>query len=86
MAVVSKPLRSIPPEARTPLIAVLTALLLIRSRLWKRQRGIKDVLPSSRRLSPEKLAEATQQLYLQEKDGSKTLLVPFRGQVKKVSY
>ncbi|KAH8116020.1 ABC transporter transmembrane region 2-domain-containing protein [Phellopilus nigrolimitatus] len=57
------------------LVALLLALVLLRKRLLGKAQP---------RLSPDELARETQKLYEVNKDGSKTLLVPFRGRVAKV--
>ena len=65
-----------------PLIILLATLVLLRSRILKRSKAVID---DGERLSPEDLAEAVQQLYVDEPDGSRSLLVPFRGRVSKAS-
>lgn len=67
---------------RVPLVVVLATLVLLRNRAFKRK---KDHSMHADRLSPEDLAKAVQQLYVDEPDGSRSLLVPFRGRVSKVS-
>ncbi|KLO16094.1 hypothetical protein SCHPADRAFT_823580 [Schizopora paradoxa] len=64
-----------------PLVVVLAALVLLRNSAFKNKKGDST---HSDRLSPEDLAKAVQQLYVDEPDGSRSLLVPFRGRVSKV--
>jgi ATP-binding cassette, subfamily D (ALD), peroxisomal long-chain fatty acid import protein len=66
-------------------ILVATALLLVsRSRLAAVSR-LGPVAPLlSDKATPEDLKKAQQQIYVEEKDGSKTLLLPFRKRVSKV--
>jgi ATP-binding cassette subfamily D (ALD) long-chain fatty acid import protein len=89
MAVFSKPLSGFDPKHRTPLLLALATVLLLRSRLVS---GPKDALVSTLknvtrkvRLSQEELDEAQQQLYVKNEDGSKSLLVQYRGRITKVS-
>jgi len=67
---------------RVPLVVLLATLVLLRNRAFKRKKV--DPLDGDK-LSPEDLAKAVQQLYVDEPDGSRSLLVPFRGRVSKVS-
>ncbi|KAF8639478.1 hypothetical protein AX17_001498 [Amanita inopinata Kibby_2008] len=82
MAVLSKPLQ---PSTRKSLLIAFAAFLLLRSRLaqlpshlWTKARGGKI-------LSPEEITKAIQQVYVNEHDGSKTLLVVYRDRLSKVS-
>ncbi|KAF7795588.1 hypothetical protein EIP86_006751 [Pleurotus ostreatoroseus] len=73
---------------RKSLIVSLAVVLLLRSRLLKLpQDVIKRVLngKSNHQLSPEELSQALQQVYVDEPDGSKSLLVPYRDGVSKVN-
>lgn len=63
------------------LIVLLTTLLLLRQRILRRT---KNLVSKSSSLSVEELAAAAQQVYTNNSDGSKTLLVPFRGRISKV--
>ncbi len=73
---------------RRPLIITLATVLLLRSRLL--QLLSKDIYAklygstSKHNLSSEELAQALQQLYVKEADGSKTLLVPYREGISQV--
>jgi ATP-binding cassette subfamily D (ALD) long-chain fatty acid import protein len=87
MANLSKPFRSLPPSSRAPLIVLLATILLLRSRLISIPKDALTKLKSvaqGKRLSPEELVEALKQIYVNEDDGSKTLLVPYRDSVSKV--
>ena len=70
--------------SRTPFIVLFTAIVLLRSRILQGRKNPLDSL-TFRRLSPEELTKASQQLYTEGPDGTKTLLIPFRGIIKKVS-
>lgn len=87
MANLSKPFRSLPPSSRAPLIVLLATILLLRSRLISIPKDALAKLKSvaqGKRLSQEELVEALKQIYVNEDDGSKTLLVPYRDSVSKV--
>jgi len=68
-------------------LVLLSLILLLRSRIIT---GPKDLLRTLSRvrlgkdLSPSELAEALQQLYVEQPDGTRNLLVPFRKSVSKV--
>ncbi|KAG9007280.1 hypothetical protein FRB94_014495 [Tulasnella sp. JGI-2019a] len=68
------------PRSRTSLLAVIAALILLRSRLPTRLPSLER----RQRLTKQELDEAQQQLYFSEKDGSKRLLVPHRGDIVEV--
>ena len=73
---------------RPPLVA-LAVLLLIRSRLLTGPRDFLKKLgaPGFREaLTQEDLDSAQQQLYEDNTDGSRTLLVPHRGKISRVRY
>ena len=72
--------RSALKDKRVSLILILSTLLLLRRRILRRT---KDLVSKSK-LSAEELAAAAQQLYVENADGSKTLLIPFRGRIAKV--
>ncbi|KAJ3519840.1 hypothetical protein NM688_g9243 [Phlebia brevispora] len=84
-------LPSLPPAAarhRKPIALSLAVLLLLRSSLLKLPKdAIRQLVngSSNNKLSPEELAQALQQVYVDEGDGSKTLLVPYREGVSKVN-
>ena len=70
-------------EHRRPLIVALSTLLLLRSRFLHLPHTLKafllDGANPSKVASHEDLAQALQQLYTKEEDGSKTVLVPDGG-------
>jgi ATP-binding cassette subfamily D (ALD) long-chain fatty acid import protein len=81
MAMFSKPIRSLPNPARKSLVFLFVAFLLLRSRIFTAPAQAFAKLKSAargQRLTPAELAQALQQVYLREADGSKTLLVPYR--------
>lgn len=69
-------------KTRSSALILLATLLLLRSRLLPRSLRSLDL---RRRLSQKELDEAQQQLYYDEPDGSKRLLIPHRGNVVEVS-
>jgi ATP-binding cassette subfamily D (ALD) long-chain fatty acid import protein len=88
MTVFSKHINSLDPKQKRPLLALLFALLLLRSRLVT---GPLDVFTALKRAAgvqkptPEELEEARQQLYRKNPDGTKNLLVAYRNRVSEVS-
>ncbi|KAI8969432.1 ABC transporter transmembrane region 2-domain-containing protein [Trametes punicea] len=81
-------LRGLDPKARRSLLVALFTLLLLRGRivnLPKRALAKLWNVTSRQEVSQEELAQALQQVYIDEPDGSKTLLVPHRGQISKVT-
>ncbi|KAI0042342.1 hypothetical protein FA95DRAFT_1547661 [Auriscalpium vulgare] len=75
-------------RTRPPLFILLATILILRTRLIS---GPKDALAKLReyalqrhKLSPQELAQAMQQLYVDGPDGSKELLVPFRDNITKI--
>lgn len=74
-------------QRRTVTLAVVT-LLVLRARLLQLPRevltGILDRASSKEKSSQDELEKALQQVYVQEKDGSKTVLVPYKQGVSKV--
>ncbi|KAJ3480904.1 hypothetical protein NLI96_g8018 [Meripilus lineatus] len=78
----------ITPQSRRPLLLALVVVLLLRSRLISAPKEALLRLRSAAyksRLSPEELSEALQQVYITEPDGSKTILVPHRDSISKVT-
>ncbi|KAG8928990.1 hypothetical protein FRC00_001567, partial [Tulasnella sp. 408] len=72
------------PDTRSKSFLVLIAtLLVLRSRLLPTR--LLQTLEGRHRLSPKELEEAQQQLYYDQPDGSKRLLVPHQGNVKEVT-
>jgi hypothetical protein len=73
---------------KTPLLVLLAAVLLARSRLLT---GPADVIAKLRKagfkrgtISDDELQQTLQQIYTENSDGSKSLLVPYRGRVSEV--
>ncbi len=74
-------------QSRRPLLLALTVVLLLRSRLINGPKEALLKLRSAtyrRKLSPEEFSQALQQVYVNEADGSKTILVPHRNSISKV--
>ncbi|KAF9465113.1 ABC transporter transmembrane region 2-domain-containing protein [Collybia nuda] len=73
--------------SRKQLIVIVATALLLRSRLLSLPKEVLAKLSKvsgGKRLSPQELADALQQVYVTEKDGSKTVLVPYRDRISKV--
>lgn len=71
-----------------PAQSLVVAVLLLRSQLLKGPKAViahLQTLTSKERVTPEALAEALQQLYVDDPDGNKTLLVPTKSRIDKVS-
>ncbi|KAF8318737.1 putative peroxisomal half ABC transporter [Clavulina sp. PMI_390] len=76
---------NIPHERQKSLALIVAFLVILRSRIPTTLPISLPKYPYSRRkLSEKELADAKQELYHEEADGSITLLVPFRGQLSKV--
>lgn len=72
------------PDTRSKSFLVLIAtLLVLRSRLLPTR--LLQTLEGRHRLSPKELDEAQQQLYYDQPDGAKRLLVPHRGNTREVT-
>ncbi|KAI0674426.1 ABC transporter transmembrane region 2-domain-containing protein [Trametes maxima] len=83
-------LTSIPvdPKARRSLLVALFTLVLLRGRIADLPRTVLARLKNvtaRHDVSQEELAQALQQVYVDEPDGSKTLLVPHKGRISKVN-
>jgi len=88
------PLPLPPSLTKRPVVLVFLVLLLLRSRaltlskdgLASLRRGTPYLTNFQRRqkLTTEELAKVLQQVYIDEPDGSQTLLVPYRERVVKV--
>jgi len=68
-------------------LVILSLLILLRSRVITGPRDIFRALSRvglSKDLSPSELSQALQQLYVEEPDGTRQLLVPFRDSISKV--
>lgn len=82
-------LRNLPrdPKARSSVLVALFTLLLLRGRIADLPKAVLARLRSVAarpEVSQEELAQALQQVYIDEPDGSKTLLVPYKGRISKV--
>lgn len=80
-------LNSLKPTARRSLLAALFTLLLLRGRIADVPKAAFSKLKTvaiRQDISQEELAQALQQVYINEPDGSKTLLVPYKGHISKV--
>lgn len=91
MASQSKLLRQrlFPPYLRTrpPIVVLIACVLILRSRLLTAPKETLASLRAARsrhKLSKEELAQALQQIYVEGRDGTKDLLVPFRDNISKV--
>ncbi|TBU61179.1 ABC transporter transmembrane region 2-domain-containing protein [Dichomitus squalens] len=81
-------LSSLSPNARRSSLVALFTFLLIRSRLVDIPKAAVSKLKtaaSRQDVSQEELAQALQQVYIDEPDGSKTILVPHKGYISKVT-
>ena len=68
-------------------LVLLSLLILLRGRIITGPRDLLRTLSkvgSSKDLSPLELSQALQQLYIEEPDGTRQLLVPFRDSISKV--
>ncbi|KAH9918757.1 ABC transporter transmembrane region 2-domain-containing protein [Epithele typhae] len=75
-----------PKSRRSLLVAFFTLLLLLRNRTLKLPGTLLSRLKrvaSRNEITQEELAQALQQVYVDEPDGSKTLLVPYQGRISK---
>lgn len=68
---------------RKPLIVLLATILLLRGRILSIKSRVKLPQLRGKKLTPEELLNALQQIYTVE-DGVKTLLVPYRDRLHKV--
>lgn len=76
-------LLSISHERQKSLALTVAVLIILRSHIPTSLP--KSLTQYTKRATPDELAQARQELYREEDDGSVTLLVPFRGRVSKVS-
>lgn len=85
----------VPPSlTKRPVVLSFFILLLLRSRTLSLTKGAIATLREGtqylstfqrkRKLTKEELAKALQQVYIDEPDGSQSLLVPYRERVVKV--
>ncbi|EPQ53461.1 hypothetical protein GLOTRDRAFT_78457 [Gloeophyllum trabeum ATCC 11539] len=81
-------LRALSPKSRTPVLALLVSLLVLRSRVVDVPASVLAKLTESARrkkVTPEDVEDALQRVYVDEPDGSKTLLVPYGDKVNKIN-
>ena len=85
MAVLSKPM-PLQQQIRIPALIALAIILVARRRILEVSKLALSRRPQLQapKATPEELKEAIKQLYVDEADGSKTILVPFRDRVSKV--
>jgi ATP-binding cassette subfamily D (ALD) long-chain fatty acid import protein len=85
MAVLSKP-ASFQQQTRIPALIALAILLVARRRILEFSKLALSRRPQLQapKATPEELQDAINQLCVDEADGSKTILVPFRDRVSKV--
>lgn len=85
MTVFSKPV-SLQQQTRIPALIVLAIILVARRQILHLSKLALSRRPQLQapKATPEELKEAIKQLYVDEADGSRTVLVPFRDRVSKV--
>ena len=74
-------------SSKPHVLVLVSILLLLRGRVITGPTYLLRNLSQvrfSKDLSPSELTEALQQLYVEEPDGTKQLLVPFRNSISKV--
>lgn len=86
MTVLSKP-TSFQQQTQIPALIALAILLVARRRILDLSKLALSRRPQLQapKATPEELKEAIKQLYVDEEDGSRAVLVPFRDRVSKVS-
>lgn len=86
MALLSKPL---PPPSRKQILILLASILLLRSSIAAAPGYTLSKLKvgaRKKRLTPEELSQALQQIYVTEEDGTRKLIVPYQDSyIAKVS-
>ncbi|KZT22751.1 hypothetical protein NEOLEDRAFT_1119085 [Neolentinus lepideus HHB14362 ss-1] len=88
MSEFSKRLQSLSPRSRTTVLALLVSLLILRSRLLDAPGSLYAKLieaTKGKKPGPEDIEDARQRVYIDEADGSKTLLVPYGNKVSKIN-
>ena len=88
MVVFSKHINSLNAKQKRPLLTLLFALLLFRSRLLTGPRDVFTALKKAAGIQKptlEELEQARQRLYRRNPDGTKNLLVTYRGRISEVS-
>ena len=87
MVVFSKHIGSLDSKQTRPLLTLLCAVLLLRSRLITGPRDAFTALKKAagiRKPTPEELEQARQQLYRKNPDGTKDLLITYRDRISEV--
>ena len=80
-------LNSLNQKTRRSLLVAAFTLLLLRARIADIPKAAFSKLKKvavRQEVSQDELAQALQQVYVDEPDGSKTLLVPYKGYISKV--
>ena len=88
MVVFSKHINSLDSRQTRPLLTLLCAVLLLRSRLITGPRDALTTLKKAagiQKPTTEELEQAKQQLYRKNPDGSKDLLITYRDRISEVS-
>ncbi|KAI0711148.1 ABC transporter transmembrane region 2-domain-containing protein [Cerioporus squamosus] len=81
-------LNSLTPNARRSLLVAVFTFLLLRGRVAAIPEAVLSKLKTvavRTEVTQEELAQALQQVYVDEPDGSKTLLIPYKGYISNVS-
>jgi hypothetical protein len=88
MIVFSRHINSLDAKQKRSLLPLLFVVLLLRSRLITGPRDVFNALKKVagiQKPTPEELEQARQQLYRKNPDGTKSLLVTYRGRISEVS-
>lgn len=88
MVVSSKHINSLDSRQTRPLVTLLFAVLLLRSRLITGPRDVFAALKKAagiQKPTPEELEQARQQLYRRNPDGTKNLFIASRDRISEVS-
>lgn len=88
MVVSSKHINSLDSRRTRPLLTLLVAVLLLRSRLITGPRDVFTALKKAagiQKPTPEELEQARQQLYRKNPDGTKSLLIAYRDRISEVN-
>ena len=88
MVVFSRHINSLDAKQKRSLLTLLFAVLLLRSRLITGPRDVFTALKKAagiQKPTAEELEQARQQLFRKNPDGTKSLLVTYRGRISEVS-
>ncbi len=80
-------LNGLSPRTRRSLLVAVFTFLLLRGRIASIPKNVLSKLKTVAvrdDVTQEELAQALQQVYVDEPDGSKTLLIPYQGSISKV--